>query len=84
MAIAGVLSFPSHATTTPVHPTLLVIVSEIVPEADAVSPAASQIKADEMNIVRFMILPTFIPAYFAVEALSPMTAISYPCFVYLR
>ena len=75
-AIAGVLSFPSHATTMPVHPTLFVIVSDIVPEADAVSPAASQISADDMNIVLIMILPTFIPAYFAVAALSPTTAIS--------
>ena len=81
---AGTLSFESHATMIPVHPTLLVTVSEIVPDADTVRAAARPIMADEMNIVLNTILPTLIPAYFAVALLSPTTEISYPCLVYLR
>ena len=76
MNTAGTLSFESQATMIPVHPTLFVTVSEIVPEADTVSAAARPIIAEEMNIVLKTIFPTLIPAYFAVALLSPTTEIS--------
>jgi ABC-type spermidine/putrescine transport system permease subunit II len=73
---AGTLSLLSHATMIPVQPTSFVMVSEIVPAEDTVSAAARPIRAEEINIVLRTILPTPMPAYFAVALLSPTTEIS--------
>ena len=74
--IPAVLILASQATMMPVQPTSSVMAVDRIPAVPTLKAAASPIRQADRNTVRSTILPTFIPAYRAVPALSPTTAIS--------
>ena len=66
----------------PFPPTALALMEWSVPAA-RIQPITPQ-SAPEIRTVRMMTFFTLIPIYLAVFSLSPTTAISYPCLLFLR
>ena len=74
--IPAVFILANQATMIPVQPTSSVIAVDRIPAVPTLKAAASPMRQADKNTVRSTIFPTFIPAYRAVPALSPTTAIS--------
>ena len=74
MAVVFILA--SQATMMPVQPTSSVMVVDRIPAVPTLKAAARPMRQAERNTVRRTMRSTFMPAYRAVPAESPTTAIS--------